>query len=182
MDTRPSWDSYFMEVAELVSTRGTCDRKRVGAVLVKGKRIIATGYNGSIPGQPHCDDPETFHQCNKCGKKFLEPDPHHNLPCMGYGFAALHGGHDLEDGHCVRTIHAEENAIAQATRFGIATEDATLYCNTMPCWKCFKDIVSAGIREVVYRDAYRPEKHRRVLAAAKAVPGFVLRQYTPESE
>lgn len=178
MTIRPSWDTYFMEMAEHVSTRATCDRKHVGAVLVQDKRIIATGYNGSIPGVPHCDDPEEFWQCSKCHKKFdTEPHGYHDISCAGYAIRKMIGGHDMDEGHCVRTIHAEVNAIAQAALLGIATKDTVLYCNTMPCWNCFKTVVSAGIKEIVYRDVYRPEKHGRVGEAAKHIPGLVLRQF-----
>lgn len=186
INSRPSWDQYFMDMADLVSTRGTCDRKRVGAVIVKNKRVIASGYNGSIPGMPHCDDPETYMQCTKCGVHFpvktdkeLLTDPRYqclsgSFACLGYPIIERHGGHDMENNSCQRTIHAEVNAIAQAARMGISTEDATIFCNTYPCWNCMKTIVSAGIVEVVYKDAYR--KNRRVEDAAKAISGFILRQ------
>lgn len=119
---RKSWDEYFMDVAEVVSTRATCDRKRVGAVIVSDtRRILSTGYNGSIAGAPHCDEI----------------------------------GHEMRDGHCVRTIHAEVNAIDQAARHGIRLEGATVYINTFPCWRCFQQIANVGIRRVVYADAYR---------------------------
>lgn len=119
---RKSWDAYFMEIAEVVATRGTCDRKQVGAVIVNDShRILATGYNGSIAGAPHCDDI----------------------------------GHLMRDGHCIRTIHAEINAINQAARHGIRLEGATIYINTFPCWRCFQNIANVGIRRVVYADAYR---------------------------
>lgn len=118
---RKDWHNYFMDVAHVVSTRATCDRKHVGAVLVKDKQIIATGYNGSIPGAEHCDDV----------------------------------GHLMEHDHCVRTVHAEVNAIAQAAKNGAPTKDATLYCNTFPCWPCFKVIASAGVKAVIYDHKYR---------------------------
>lgn len=181
VDPRPSWDQYFMDMAEHVSTRATCDRKHVGAVLVKSHRFVASGYNGSIPGAPHCDDPEEFWICAKCGKKFTEkPGTLHDLSCAGYDMLHRHGGHDMDEGHCVRTIHAEVNAIADAAKRGVSTDGCTLYCNTMPCWHCFKTVVSAGIVEIVYRDAYRPEKHKRVYEAAQQIPGFIMRQFDLE--
>lgn len=118
---RKSWHEYFMAIAHEVATRATCDRKHVGCVLVMDKRVVATGYNGSIPGQAHCDD----------------------------------AGHDMEDGHCVRTVHAEANAIAQAARFGVKLEGATAYVNTFPCWQCYKLLALAGIAEIVFDDNYR---------------------------
>lgn len=119
---RQSWDSYFMKIAHEASTRGTCDRKKVGCVLVRDRRIIATGYNGSIPGALHCDEV----------------------------------GHDMDEGgHCVRTVHAEANAIAQAARFGTPLLGAVAYVNTFPCWPCFKLLVTAGVRVIAYDAEYR---------------------------
>lgn len=127
---RKSWDAYFIDISEMVATRATCDRKHVGAVIVMQNRIVATGYNGSVPGASHCDEV----------------------------------GHDMVNDHCVRTIHAEANAIAQAAKFGIDVDGAVLYTNTFPCWICFKLIASAGIARVVYDAEYR--KDDRVIAAA----------------
>jgi dCMP deaminase len=122
---RPDWDNYFMAIARIIATRGTCDRLRAGAVLVKSNRIIATGYNGSPPGLAHCDG---------------------------------EAGHLLEEGHCVRTIHAEHNAILQAARLpGSSTEGGTLYTLYNPCIHCVKYIVAAGIKRVVIGKIYRGE-------------------------
>jgi dCMP deaminase len=121
MSTRPSWDEYFMGIAFDVAKRSTCDRKHVGAVIVRTKFILATGYNGSIRGLPHCDDV----------------------------------GHDMENGGCVRTVHAEVNAVAQAARNGVALEGATIYTTCSPCWSCFRLIANAGIVRIVFHDLYR---------------------------
>lgn len=130
---RKDWHEYFMDIAELVSTRSTCDRKKVGAVIVKDKNILATGYNGSIAGLPHCDEI----------------------------------GHDMVSGHCVRTIHAEQNAIVQAAKHGVKIQDAEIYINTYPCWNCFKLIANSGIKKIYYKDAYNidtriPEAARKL--------------------
>ena len=117
---RQNWDDYFMNVAHQVSTRSTCPRKRVGCVIVKNKTIIATGYNGSLPGESHCDTHGCF----------------------------------LQDDHCVRTIHAETNAINQAAKNGISLKDATIYCNVEPCWNCYKNIIVSGIISIYYAQAY----------------------------
>ncbi|HEY4158364.1 MAG TPA: dCMP deaminase family protein, partial [Polyangiaceae bacterium] len=101
---RASWDEYFMAIARVVATRSTCDRKHVGAVIVRDKMILTTGYNGSIRGLPHCDDE----------------------------------GHMMEDGHCVRTVHAEANAIVQAARNGVRLDRADIYVTASPCFGCFK--------------------------------------------
>ena len=126
-----------MNFAHAASMRSTCDRKHVGCVLVVDRQIIATGYNGSVPGAEHCDDV----------------------------------GHDMVDGHCVRTIHAEVNAVAQAARSGIATRGATAFVNTFPCWQCFKVLAGAGIERVVYDDLYREDKrvHDAALVAGMTI-------------
>ncbi len=122
--SRPSWDEYFMSIAEIVATRSTCPRKSVGAIIVKDKNILSTGYNGSIRGLPHCTE----------------------VGCM------------LENGHCVRTIHAEANAIIQAARHGVKIEGATIYITASPCWNCFKLIANSGIKRIVFKEFYRDER------------------------
>lgn len=121
---RATWDEYFMGIARQVSTRSTCDRKHVGAVIVRNKMILATGYNGSVSGLDHCDDV----------------------------------GHLMEDGHCVRTVHAEANAIVQAARSGTSLEGAGIYVTASPCFNCFKLIANSGIRRIVFAEFYRDEK------------------------
>lgn len=118
---RPSWDTYFMQIARDVAARSTCDRAFVGAVLVRDKHIIATGYNGSPAGLPHCDEI----------------------------------GHLMVEGHCVRTVHAEVNAIVQAAVFGLVTEDATCYVTHFPCLNCTKTLINAHIKRLVYNTSYR---------------------------
>lgn len=120
--SRPDWDSYFMEIAHVVAKRGTCDRARVGAVIVKENRIISTGYNGSPPGMDHCDDV----------------------------------GHLMIDGHCLRTLHAEENAILQAAAIGgVSTQGATLYTTHSTCYPCLKRAIGVGITRIVAGKIYR---------------------------
>ncbi|MFA6081878.1 MAG: cytidine/deoxycytidylate deaminase family protein [Patescibacteria group bacterium] len=131
-DNRPDWDHYFMEIAKMAATRSTCDRKHIGAVIVKGKSILSTGYNGSVAGTDHCDD----------------------------------AGHLMEDGHCVRTIHAEANAIVQAARNGVMLDGSTLYTSASPCWPCFKLISNSGIKKVVFGEFYRDE---RIFDVAKKI-------------
>lgn len=127
---RKSWDDYFMDIAKEVATRATCDRKSVGCVLVKNKYIIATGYNGSVSGLPHCDEV----------------------------------GHMMVNGHCERTSHAEANAIVQAAKHGVSTDQATAYITASPCWGCFKLLASAGIKRIVFGEFYRDD---RIFEAAK---------------
>jgi dCMP deaminase len=121
---RASWDEYFMNIAKEVATRSTCDRKHVGAVIVRDKSILATGYNGSVRGLEHCDD----------------------------------DGHLMEDGHCVRTVHAEANAIVQAARNGMRIEGASITVTASPCWGCFRLIANAGIVRIVFGEFYRDQK------------------------
>lgn len=123
-DPRASWDEYFMNIATAVATRSTCARKHVGAVVVRDKVILSTGYNGSLRGMPHCDEV----------------------------------GHMMEDGHCVRTIHAEANAIVQAATHGTRIEGATIYVTASPCWSCFKMIANAGLKKIVFGEFYRDER------------------------
>ncbi len=130
MNKRPSWDEYFLEISRTVATRGTCDRGRSGCVIVRDKRILTTGYVGSPPGMPHCD--EVGHQM----AEFLDE-----------------GGNRSQ--HCIRTIHAEQNAIAQASRFGISLNGATLYCKMEPCYVCARLIISAGIMRVIAEKRYQ---------------------------
>ena len=126
---RPSWDEYFMEIADTVSKRATCDRGRSGCVVVRDRQILVTGYVGAPKGLPHCD--EVGHQLKQ----------------------TVH-----EDGtvtqHCVRTVHAEQNAICQAALHGHAVEDSTVYVTISPCLTCAKLIINAGITEVVYGGDY----------------------------
>jgi dCMP deaminase len=126
--TRVGWHEYFMIMARHASTRATCDRKHVGAVIVRDRTVLSTGYNGSIRGYDHCDE----------------------------------AGHMMEGGHCVRTVHAEANAIIQAAKNGVAVEGAELYTTASPCWPCFQLIANAGIRRVYYGEFYRDPRSLEV--------------------
>ncbi len=132
MRKRPSWDEYFMGIALQVAKRSTCDRAHVGAIIVKDRRILTTGYNGSPSGLPHCDDV----------------------------------GHLMVDGHCVRTLHAEQNAIIQAAYHGVSVHDGILYVTHQPCLTCAKMIINAGVKRVVYAGTYPDNLARQFLAEA----------------
>ncbi len=142
---RPSWDSYFMKIAEDVALRSTCDRAQVGAVLVREKHIISTGYNGSPAGLEHCDDV----------------------------------GHLMIDGHCVRTVHAEVNAIIQAAVFGLATRDSVCYVTHFPCLNCTKMLINARIARLVYREPYRIDP---IALQFLQQAGVQVAQWQPEAE
>lgn len=135
---RPSWDDYFMEIAHTVSKRATCDRGRSGCVIARDRQILVTGYVGSPKGLPHCDD--AGHQM----KKLLHEDGHTSM-------------------HCVRTVHAEQNAICQAARLGISIEGATLYCRMTPCRVCAMLIINCGIRRVVCEKKYHDGQESEAL-------------------
>ena len=121
-----------MSIAEQVSTRSTCDRKNVGAVIVRDKVILSTGYNGSLRGAPHCDEV----------------------------------GHDMENGHCVRTMHAEANAVAQAAKNGVNINNSELYVTASPCLNCFKLLANSGINTIYYKEFYRDERISRYAGEA----------------
>ena len=135
---RPSWDEYFLKMVDIVGSRGTCDRGRSGAVLVKNKRILATGYVGSPVGIAHCDD-------------------------IGHEMHTLTQEDGTVSRHCLRTSHAELNAIANAARFGVSIDGSTLYCKMVPCYTCAKTIINAGIvRVVAFRD-YHATKQTKIV-------------------
>ena len=126
---RPSWDEYFMEIANTVSKRATCDRGRSGCVIVRDRQILVTGYVGSPKGLPHCD--EVGHQFRR----------------------VVHEDGTISE-HCVRTVHAEQNAICQAAKLGISLDGATLYCRMTPCRVCAMLIINCGIKRVVCEKKY----------------------------
>ena len=135
MKKRIDWDQYFMIQAALLASRSTCNRLSVGAVLVRDKRIIAGGYNGSVSGDAHCIDEGCY----------------------------------LRDGHCVRTIHAEMNAILQCAKFGISTDGASLYVTDFPCLQCTKSLLQAGIKEINYIRNYHNDEYDMKLIKLKNI-------------
>jgi len=140
---RPSWDEYFLKIVELVGSRGTCDRGRSGCVIVRDKRILATGYVGSPIGTCHCDD-------------------------KGHEMHTVIHENGQESRHCIRTSHAEQNAIANAARFGAKLEGGTLYCHMTPCYTCAKMIINAGIKRVVCNlDYHAGQRSKEIFKEAK---------------
>ncbi|MFH8080766.1 MAG: cytidine/deoxycytidylate deaminase family protein [Candidatus Aenigmatarchaeota archaeon] len=130
---RPTWDEYFMEVCRAIAKRATCDRGRSGCVIAKDNRILVTGYVGSPKGFPHCDD------VGHLLKKVIHED----------GSTST---------HCVRTVHAEQNAICQAAKLGVSIDGATLYCKMTPCRTCAMLIINCGIKRVVCEKKYHLAK------------------------
>lgn len=141
---RPSWDDYFLGLVDEVATRATCDRGKSGSVVVRDKRIICTGYVGSPSGMPHCDD-------------------------AGHDFKQVIDDDGTTRQHCVRTVHAEQNAIVQAARYGLQLEGTTLYCSMEPCRVCAMLIASTGISRVVARKRYHAGGDTPEILAAAGV-------------
>jgi len=138
---RPNWDEYFMRMAHLVSSRSTCLRRKVGAVLVKDRRILATGYNGAPQGLPHCDETGCLRE------KLKVPSGVRHEICRG--------------------LHAEQNVIIQAALHGVSIKGSTLYITCAPCSICAKMIINAGIKRVIYEDSYPDEMAEEFLKKAK---------------
>jgi dCMP deaminase len=169
---RLPWPQFFMLHAHLAATRSTCDRgpellldpgrRGVGAVIVKDHRVIAGGYNGSPPGQPHCNELTC-----ECGFKYpspsvptklakdleIIPDKNMKVKCP-LCKEPLVGGHLIRDGHCVRTIHSEMNALVQCALDGTSPEGASIFCTASPCWDCAKALIRAKIKCVYVSQAY----------------------------
>lgn len=137
---RPSWETYFMEIASLVAKRSTCIRRAVGAILVKDKRILATGYNGAPSGIRHCIDAGCLRE-----QLHVASGQRHEL-CRG--------------------IHAEQNAIIQAAYHGASIKGATLFCTNLPCSICTKMIINAGIEKIYYQSGYADEMSQNMLKEA----------------
>ena len=149
---RPSNDEYFMEMAQLVSSRSTCLRRKVGAVIVKEKRVLSTGYNGSPKGTKHCEE----------------------LGCIRVKMNVPSGTrHEL-----CRGVHAEQNAVTQAAYFGVSVDGATIYTTTYPCSMCAKILINAGIKEIVYSEGYADDLSKELLDEAQ----IKIREYIPEKK
>ena len=139
---RPSWDEYFMSIAELIGSRATCARGRTGCVIVRDRQILVTGYVGSPVGMPHCD--EVGHEMHKV----INDD-------------------GTESEHCIRTVHAEQNAIAQAAKLGVSVNGATVYSHMMPCYVCGKILINAGIKKfVANKDYHASAKSKKLFSEA----------------
>ncbi len=149
---RPTWDQYFMQITKLVATRSTCLRRQVGALLVKDRNILATGYNGVPSGITHCE-------VVGCLREQLKvPSGERHELCRG--------------------LHAEQNAIIQAARHGVNIEGSTLYCTDSPCIICSKMLINAGVQKVVYGRGYPDSLSREMLGEA----GIESQQFSGELE
>ncbi len=144
---RPDWNSYFLEIAQTVAKRATCLRRQVGAVIVRDKQILSTGYNGAPTGIAHCDKVGCLRE------KLKVPAGEKHELCRG--------------------IHAEQNAIIQAAVHGVSIDRSTMYCTNEPCSVCSKMIINAGIKTVVVR-AHYPDKLAREILEEAGVEVFVV--------
>jgi dCMP deaminase len=152
---RPTWDEYFLKIVEMVASRGSCDRGRTGCVITRDRRIVSTGYVGSPVGLPHCD--EVGHEMH----------------------TVIH-----EDGtqtrHCIRTAHAEQNAICEAARMGIALDGGTIYCKMAPCYTCAKMIINAGIKRVVCSHDYQASARSKEIFKEAGIDFSLVSEEKPE--
>lgn len=146
---RPSWDEYFIEMTDMIGSRGTCDRGRSGCVITRDKRILSTGYVGSPVGLPHCDE-------------------------VGHEMHTVTNEDGTQSRHCVRTAHAEQNAITNAARVGVSLLGGTLYCKMMPCYRCGQSIVNAGIVRVVASKDYHAAEKTKVMFKEAGVEFIII--------
>lgn len=137
LNKRPDWDTYFMEIASLVSKRSTCLRRQVGAVIVKDRNILSTGYNGAPSGITHCEVTGCLRE------KLNVPSGERHELCRG--------------------LHAEQNAIIQAAYHGTSIKDSTLYCTNLPCSICSKMLINAGITKIIYKEGYMDDLGKEMI-------------------
>ena len=149
MKSRPDWDEYFITILDAVASRSTCNRAKCGALIVKDRQILSTGYAGSVSGLPHCDE----------------------IGCQLAKFIDENGNEKI---HCIRTIHAEQNAICLAAKRGISIEGATIYVTMEPCYTCAKMICQCGIRRVIAKYKYHAGELTRKLFKEKGIELIVL--------
>lgn len=151
---RDTWSEYFFNIVRAVSTRATCDRGKCAAIIVKDRHILSTGYVGAAPGLPHCDD-------------------------VGHLYRTVTHTDGTTKNHCVRTVHAEANAIAQAAKFGTAVAGARLYSTMFPCFDCAKLIVAAGITQVYAEFDYPASRDSKVMFTDAGVYWVLLNEEYP---
>ncbi|PJE74582.1 MAG: cell division protein DedD [Candidatus Taylorbacteria bacterium CG10_big_fil_rev_8_21_14_0_10_41_48] len=150
---RPSWDEYFMKITEVVGERATCDRGKTGSIIVKDKRILVTGYVGAPAGVAHCDE-------------------------VGHEMHTVIQEDGTQSKHCIRTTHAEQNAIANAARSGTVVEGGTIYTHMTPCYVCAKIIINSGIKRVVANKDYHGGKRSKEVFKEAGVEFVLLNQET----
>ena len=152
---RPTWDEYYLKMLPTIAERATCDRGKSGAVITKDNRILSTGYVGSPSGQIHCDD-------------------------IGHELVRVNYSETEEKNHCIRTVHAEMNAIYNAAKFGVSLDKATLYCSMVPCRNCAMGIVSVGITKVIAQRRYQKDDYTIDLFAQAGVQLSIINDEVQE--
>jgi dCMP deaminase len=155
MNERLSWDQYFLNITRQVAERSTCTRAKVGAVIVRERSMLASGYNGAPSGLPHCTE----------------------VGCLVYQSQTPDG--ELEE-NCYRTIHAEINAIAQAAKNGVSIRDADIYVTHTPCIHCLKVLINTGIKRIFYDREYKLESVRELLGTADVQLHKIVSEETAE--
>ncbi len=154
---RPSWDEYFIKISEMIGLRGSCDRGRAGCVITRNNRLVAAGYVGSPIGLPHCDE-------------------------VGHEMHTVIHEDGSQTSHCIRTTHAEQNAICEAARMGISLDGSTLYCKMTPCYTCAKMIINAGIKRVVCAQDYHAGKRSKEIFKDAGIEYFLIDDKITEYE
>lgn len=150
MSKRQDIDDYFLDIVKLIGSRGTCDRGRSGAIIVKDRHILSTGYVGSPVGVEHCDE-------------------------IGHELEERLNSDGSKSEHCIRTTHAEQNAIVQAARVGVSIDGATIYCTMVPCYTCIKLLINAGIKRIVAdRDYHASQKTKDLVVHLTLAEGIKL--------
>lgn len=152
---RLSWDEYFLQMTELVGSRSTCDRGHAGTVVVKDKRILTTGHSGSPIGLPHCSE-------------------------VGHEMHTVTHEDGTKSRHCIRTTHSETNAVANAARFGVSINGATMYSKMVPCYSCTKIVINAGIKRfVAAKDYHATKQSKAVFKKAKVKLEIINKEIEP---
>ncbi|MEK7167396.1 MAG: cytidine/deoxycytidylate deaminase family protein [Patescibacteria group bacterium] len=155
--TRPGWDQYFMNIVGQVAGRATCDRGRSGCIIVRDRQILTTGYVGSPVGISHCDE-------------------------IGHEFHQVINEDGTTSQHCIRTTHAEQNAICQAAKLGVSINGATIYCKMTPCYNCAKMIINVGIKRIVCEKDYHASKLSKEIFQKAGVVLDILDQTVEQYE
>lgn len=161
MTNRPSRNEVLMQVAEVIATRGTCDRNQVGAVIAREGRILSVGYNGAPPGLPHCDD-----NAHGWAPFVEEAFRREGMKSWHVTDVDRNANELLAENGCRNATHAEANALAFAARHGIPTEEAQLFVTVSPCDNCARLLIAAGVTSVYYKEAYRDDSGLRLLVRA----------------
>jgi dCMP deaminase len=181
--TRPSFDDIAFQLTEVIAQRSTCPRLHVAAVIMTpDNRFVSGGYNGSLPGQPHCDE-QLCVECSGTGEIIVDGSFNPlTLDCdICNGTGLVGNGCIMESGHCIRTVHSEANAIAYAAKYGVSVNGCKMYVLAQPCISCAKLVISSGITEIIYRDKYRDDedKVQQLFRSSNLMVRYYAQSQTP---